>query len=350
MAAARKKAPLLLSALLLAALPFPALAAKASAVYTEAYFRPIVEEAYNDARVGGTKTRMETVQGLSALGGWRVNLNMNCAFPDSSNPYSENYNKGLVFNTPAAVANRGNSFDYIFQTQSFTDLQAPWVEKEIAKRRKELQGEFDDVQVTFDRQPGQGYLLTAKYPFGNGVKPNDIQKRLTYFMSKSQFALCDIVTGAWIASGKLWDEYKGEIKGPVSREIFLALNPVFTRDNYETTKTKASGGAWEMQGDGWGETYENYTDRLEASMGMPIPKGFSQEAADAMHAQLMAVGPAPGAQKLDIYWGEGYIWMTSVYSYAGMTGKQIRKTREDFSNDYAKEHFKAVKKVLKKNL
>jgi hypothetical protein len=125
---------------------------------------------------------------------------------------------------------------------------------------------------------------------------------------------------------------------------------VFTTANYETTKTKATGGAWEMQGDGWGETYENYTDRLEASMGMPIPRGFSQEVADAMHEQLMAVGPTPGATKLDIYWGDGYIWMTSVYPYAGMTGKQLNKIREAFSNDYAKDHFKAVKKVLKKNL
>lgn len=276
-------------------------------------------------------------------------LNAACPFPDSTNSASYNYNKVMSFQMPALAANNGGGMQYAFQTQGVNALYAPYVEKTIADHRKELQKEFKDVQVTLERPEGQQYyLLTAVYSYEKGVKDHEITKRLVYLMSKSKFLLCDIVTYSWLANAKLWDKYKGDITEPISKELFVVLNPLLRKDNYEISNTKATGGAWSMKGDGWSETYENYTDRMELSMGMFIPKGMSQEQAQAAYAQILALGPAKGAQKLDVYWTDGQIWMTSVYPYAGMTGRQVMNTVQKFTDDYAKDQYKAAQKVMKK--
>jgi hypothetical protein len=223
------------------------------------------------------------------------------------------------------------------------------VEKGLADHRKDLQKEFKDMPGTLDRPQGmQGYLVQATYNFGNGVKPEDISKRLVFLMSKSKFVLCDIVTYSWLANEKLWDKYKGDITEPISKDLFVVLNPLLRKGNYEISDTKATGGAWSMKGDGWSETYENYTDRMELSMGMAIPKGMAQDKAQAAYAQIQALGPTKGAQKLDVYWTDGYIWMTSVYPYAGMTGKQVMNTVQKFTDDFAEDQYKAAQKVMKK--
>lgn len=356
---ASTRAPLLLSLAVLAAMPLPALAAKAQATYSKADFAPAFANAVGETwkrngghqgvTTAGNKVSGSEVPGDAPGGTFRVNLAMACPFPDSTNPGSYNYNKMMTFQIPGAVVNNGTSFTYLFRTQEVADLYAPHVEKALAKRRKGLVKEFKDVQVSFERTGGPAYTLTATYPYGSGVKPEQITDRLVYFMSQSNFAVCDIVTMSWLAIEDIWDEKKGDITGPVSRELFIVLNPLLRKDNYEK-QGSAAGGTWSMRGDGWSETYENHTDRMELSMGMVTPKGIPQAKAEAIVAQLKAVAPAPGAQRLDVYWQDGTVWMTSVYPYAGMTGKQVMKTVQSFSDDYAEDHFKAVKKVLKKNL
>lgn len=350
---------LALSALLLAATPLPAFAGKALSTYGKADFKPAFDNAVGETwkRNGGHQglnTRGNTVSGSevagTAPGGtFRINLAASCPFPDSTNPASFNYNKVMSFkDVPGVVTNNGDSFTYLFQTQEVADLYVPYLEKEMAKRRKELSKEFKNVQVSFERKDGKSYTLLAHYPYGSGAKPEQITDRLVYFMSKSTFAMCDIVTLSWLAIEDIWDDVKGDITGPVSREMFIVINPLLRKDNYETTGSNATGGIWKMKGNGWGETYENYTDRMELSMGMAIPKSIPADKAAAIQEQLRAIGPAKGAQKLDVYWTDGYLWLTSIYPYTGMTGKSVMKTVQNFRDDYAENHYKAAQKVLKK--
>jgi hypothetical protein len=358
----RASTALALLAALLATASTSALAAKASGAYTSTEFAPAFNQAVGEiwkrsgshkgqTAGGGNPVSGEEIKGTAPGGTFRATLGAACPFPDSSNPASYNYNKVMSFGpVPAIISNNGDSFTYQFQTQEVSDLYYPLVEKEMAKRRKELMKEFKDVTVTFDRSGGKAYTLTATFPYVGGVKANEITERLVYFMSKSTFAMCDIVTFSWLANEDLWDQLKGDISGPVSREQFIVINPLLRKDNYETTGTKATGGIWKMKGDGWGETYENYTDRMELSMGMPIAKDIAPDKVQAIYAELQALAPAKGAQKLDIYWTDGYVWLTSVYSYTGMTGKQVMKTVQSFSDEYAEDHFKAAKKVFKRYL
>lgn len=350
----------LLATLTLACATPAAFAAKAQTTWGKAEFFQALNTAYGEnwkrdgghdaTRYGNSgKVSMEEVPNVAAGGAWKFNLNAACPFPDSTNSASYNYNKVMSYQMPALAANNGGGMQYAFQTQAVSGLYVPYVEKTIADYRKELQKEFKDVQVTLERPEGQQYyLLTAVYSYEKGVKDHEITKRLVYLMSKSKFLLCDIVTYSWLANEKLWDKYKGDITEPIGKELFVVLNPLLRKDNYEISGSKATGGAWSMQGSGWSETYENYTDRMELSMGMAIPKGMPQDQAQAAYAQLQAIGPAKGAQKLDVYWTDGYIWMTSVYPYAGMTGKQVMKTVQNFTDDYAEDHYKAAQKVMKK--
>lgn len=351
---------IVLTSLLFAAAAPHALAAAAQSTYSKADFFQALNTAYGEnwKRDGGHdaqkygmsgKVNIEEVPNVAPGGAWRLNLNAACPFPDSTNPASYNYNKVMSFEMPALVTNNQGGMQYAFQTQAVSGLYAPYVEKGVAGHRKDLQKEFKDVQVTLERAAGQdAYTLIATYSFEHGAKPADVTKRLVYLMSKSKFVLCDIVTYSWLANEKIWDDVKGDITGPVSKEMFVVMNPLLRKGNYEVNDSKAAGGAWRMYGDGWSETYENYTDRMELSMGMKIPKGMAQEQAQAAYAQLQAISPAKGGQKLDIYWTDGYIWLTSVYPYAGMTGKQVMNTVQKFTDDYAEDHFKAASKVMKK--
>lgn len=355
-----RRAALALPLLAMLAAPGAASAAKALATYGKADFTPAFNNAVGETwkrngghqglNTGGNTVSGSEIPGTAPGGTFRANLAASCQFPDSTNPASYNYNKVMSFKgIPGVVANNGNGFTYMFQTQEVPDLYATYVEKYMAKRRKELEKEFKDVQVTFERKDGKAYTLTANYSYGNGVKPDKITDRLVYFMSQSTFAMCDIVTYSWIANEDIWDEYKGAIKGPISRELFVALNPLLRARDLAIADPAVSGGTWGFYNDGWQARIQNHETSMRLVTIVVAPANLNDGQVAAIKAAIGKMRPLKGASSLEVEYVDGQFRAHNLFPYEGFTGKKIMDTVQDYYDGNAADQGKEIGKAIKKS-
>lgn len=325
--------------------------------YSKADFKEVLDRALTDiykrdARlremgIAGKGNAYQEAPALSQNGAWQFTLSAACQLAYSNVSVSNNAGKFMTYNAPAVVTNNGGNFVYQFQTQSVGEIHKPEVEKVIEKLKKELAKEYADVSFLVEPQKDGSYLLRALYNYGTGTTDGRINDRLVYYMSKSKFLLCDIVTAMEIANANNWKRLKGPLTPPLSRDEFLVLYPTFQESGYAVQNDNNPYGQWASRGDGYRIWIENLGDKMKFWVYIPTPAGLTQEKATELYNQLTAIPPVKGASATEVQWDASYVWVGCVYPYAGMTGRDLGEELQKFFNKNGDVLFKAVKKIMK---
>jgi len=298
----------------------------------------------------GGKVTYEEVPNISAAGAWRVGLGNGCELPGTRNSASNEYGKLMRYNAPGVVVNTGDGFQYVFQTQAIDDIHLTQVEKSLAPRKKSLEGEYKDAQVSLERQPDKTFKLSVVSSYAGGKSVSRIADQLYYFMRESEWLLCDVHTGVELSNANRWKELKGDIT-TLTKADLITLYPLFKGSGYVVNNPDNPHGDWQMGGDGYKVWVENQNTQMKLWLRVKQPYGNTpKEKGEAILAQLRALKPAKGAASLEANWDQNDIWVGSVYPYAGMKGKAIEDTIDYFFNKYAPGATKDVRKIIKKSL
>lgn len=352
----------LLSTFVVLLLSFSPAFSAGSTVYEKAAFKPALDNAvgkiyknhggqsgYVKDSAGG-KVTYDELANVAPGGAWRVMLGIGCELPGTHNSASNEYGKLMRYNSPAIVANNRDGFSYVFQTQAVEDAHLLKVENRIASRKKSLANEFKDVTVTLERQEDKTFRLTALYSYAGGATTSNIADRLYFFMRESEWLLCDVHTGIELSNASRWKELKGDITA-ISKADFITLYPLFKESGYAVNNPQNPYGDWQMGGDGYKVWVENLNTQMRLWLRIKQPYGNTpKEKAEAVLAQIRAFAPAKGAASVEANWDANDIWVGHLYPYAGMDGKEIKKTVDYFFDKYAPGAVKDVRKILKKSL
>ncbi len=336
-------------------------------VFTKAEFYPALSDGYGEAWANTSETERDTGkpvinelapnEKIPATGGWQVTIVHACPMDGSDNFTSNNYGKVMTFTNSGYVLNYGDHFEYLFESQGVSPSVIDGVDKELADRRSELAGEFNDVQVKLVKQDNGKFGLVASYPYAQGVSASEISKRLGYFISKSGFAMCDIYTASESLSWKQLKAIKsGEIVAPLTKDQFTSLYPLMKEPGYET-EGEAPEGQWAFSGDddgNFGILVENFGDSMKLWVRAPIMEAtgleyMTEESGTVVEQETMKqIKPWEKAQKVETTWSTGNFWVGFVYPYAGMKGKDVASLVKGFiDDDGAEDTYDDVKKIMK---
>ena len=136
-------------------------------------FFAALTHGYQDAWVKTTETERDTAQpSLQELdpnelvpvsGGWQLTIVHACPLDGSDNYTSNNYGKVMTFTNFAYVLNKSDRMEYLFESQDINAALIDGVDSALDQRRRELAGEFSDVEVALTKQENGKFGLVATF-------------------------------------------------------------------------------------------------------------------------------------------------------------------------------------------
>lgn len=334
---------------------------------TKDEFYPVLTDGYQDAWVSTSQTERDTGQPtiqelesngrIPVTGGWQLTIVHACPLDGSDNNTSNNYGKVMTYTNFAYVLNHGDRMEFLFESQDVNTAVIDAVDSALDKRRKELAGEFKDVEVTLSKQENGKFALVAIYPYFDGITGAALRSRIGYFLSASGFTMCDIFTASeQLSWNRLKSLLKSDIQLPLVKADFTALYPLFQDPDFET-ESDGPEGNWSVAGDddgNYGILVENFGDLMKLWVRVSIDQAtgletFSEESSEVVEREIRnQVKPWKKAPDLEAMVGESNLWVGFVFPYAGMKGNDVADLLEAFIHkDGAEGVYKSVKKIMK---
>jgi len=332
-------------------------------------FYAALTDGYQDAWAKTSETERATAQPnvqelppndrVPLSGGWQLTIVHACPLNGFDNSTSNNYGKVMTYTNFAYVLNQSDRMEYLFESQDVNAAVIDGVDSALESRRRELAGEFPDVEVSLTKQDNGKFGLVATFPYASGVSRAALRSRIDYFLSASGHTMCDIFTANESLS---WEHFKSlaksDIQIPLAKAEFLSLYPLFQEPGFET-ESNGPEGNWAIRGDddgNYGQLVENFGDGMKLWVRVSIPRATGLESLSAESTATIEqevnsqTKPWKQAQSVEVGWGGSNLWVGFVFPYAGMKGKDVADLLEAFiDKDGAEDTYKDVRKIMKKH-
>ncbi len=337
----------MLKTLLVGALTL-ALPALASAALTKAQFLEALNGAMGDRNmksqtVQGEQLALEEMAGNGEMGMWRVGVINACLMPGGDNSTSNNYGKMMRIKYLLVVANAANGFAFAVNSNAASAHQKAAVEKALADRLKTLNGDLG-IAATMTPKDGGTYQIVGE--LAGSPSAGQLRDKLAKLITQVRLMVCDVYNAMEAADLGQWKALKGGELSTLDKSQFVALYHHFKDPAYER-KGNAPHGTWAVQLDkknkGW---IENYGDRMILWVWVQPPSVPSEELKKVVEAKLAALPRLDGATSIETGFFAPEFWAGQVFPYAGMTGKQLVKILDGFSDDDGLDFKKEVRKAV----